>query len=358
MHEYIEYHDGENPIKKFVIRAGTIRCAAYNDHQYYKEDMQDFFSQLSEVGAMFGLIEKDISFEVVNLSSSSTGYRPGIKIHLPYDGVFSIGTSASNTIFPASTTTSPRPMYWMMYQSKNGDIGVSFAVCNGSYNTRDIIVNSDGTISNQVAINDRIESMSLWNPLCFCIVDVLNSLTNTKEKGIVVCGGINMIWQNDNTKEVGKRLSGNLLAPNIRGSRFYVNDPTLYPGGTSGPGTSRTVSNSVLLTADTPYYPRLKTTNNSALKNGLYSDIAPMVFSVPMWSPSSCCICESLYTIMWGDNLPIFTNEAWHADYYFCGPFLTKYGSQYYLRCGDILMPVDYTDTDPEASDDQEDEDT
>lgn len=341
MHELVEYHPnaGEPEIKKYIPVAGTIRPVSYNNNSYYISDIEDFLQQIEEYGGPFA---RQLHFD--NVATSENVYAPRLYLELPYGGRVNFG-NLTNSFFQASTSSNNRPIYWLIYRSKDGDIGVSIAKCTGSHGDSNTTINGDGSINNKHSINDRITYMSERNPWLFEIVGCINSLTNESsgESGIILPPATQVTWTDTDANELGKILSGMILPVNF--GRFYYSERDAdYPQE-----NLRFIRNSVLMTSDTPYFPRF-ISNESAVKNGCFSDISGINYLLPMWSPSTPCIAKSAKCLMWGGNLELIDQEGIPYPKVNIGPYLDSVGDKTYIRCGDIYLPVERS-VDPEPED-------
>lgn len=333
----------------YVVSKGVIRAsnASSDWRNAFVSDILTFMSAVAtHSGALMGgysLSQNGGAMQL--LTSSPTNFRINVNFVDTTDGCeikLLWGSLHSYKLMSNFDLHRRKPIYWVIYK------GIVSSHTSGSTTTYgyapDIMVslgrdtesgspNLTGDVASYSGPTDEewldiVDNMCLYTPASFMIVNTVNSLTNNQANAGVVSYVVGSIanaitWTTDNTIETGKRMT------NGRSNGVGEYHRTASSRGGNG------FNSSLLLNGDTPFFPP-----NSGSQSGhsvIANSVAAINHLTPMWDQASACITANTKQQVWGGLIePVSTGSS----IYHRGPMLINLGSNYYLRCYDMWMPV------------------
>lgn len=340
----------------YIVDKGVIRAS--NDSSdwvsAFKSDMVSFLTAIvSHAGSLIGATNISSNGGTISLNTSSS---LDFKMVTSYDnqGNCTIklvwGTSHEYILIDNFDLNRKYPIYWVIYK------GVAISHTEGTSTVvgyapdvmitmvRDSGVTLTGDVSSYTKPTEEewvsiMDNLCLYNPAAFMIVNVINSLTNNQYgTGVVTFVGHSNLSPAETWEEYASWEPGYRMVPNNTSGNRIRDYLWLSEQGTTGhdPSTSNSVSQSLLLCGDMPYFP-MPSAWNSYGYGCVTSDVAPIDYLAPMWSPTSACITANTRRTVWGSTLD---QDGAGYGIPHRGPNVERIGDDYYLRCFDMWMPV------------------
>lgn len=344
----------------YVTAKGVIRAS--NDSSAwidtFKGDIVSFLVSLStQAGGLFGSTNIAAGGSTISLTTSSRATN--FRMVTEYDAsnnckiLLKWMSDNSHILLDNFALGYKHPIYWLVLK------GIAASTSDASAFAPDIMVimardesiTLTGEVSSYSAPTETewadtiIDNMCKYTPASFIFASGLNSLTNTQNECCVIAledegrRSNAITWETSESMEHGYHIVENEYS----GSRINT-----YRTDTRS-GFDGSYLNSIMITADTVYYPpkSMGTVSTSGHPFMQISQASSINYISPMWSQSSACITTNTKCIVWGGYLDLQTPHE--------GPELVNLGDSgspnYHLRCYDLFMPV----ANPSSGDDDND---
>lgn len=311
---------------RFIINSGYILARNNTDawSDRFNSDLNHF---------LFAVASSQPS--LINGNIQVIGISKAIFINSTTSNVLSLGFYINNGSFymkvkcgelsyaDISLGATNYPYYWVIYRAKDGDIGVSIGRDSRSdrnlttYDTPDMFVGDPPS--------DVRQQMAKFTPVTFWIVSAIDSIYNTNNKGALIIPISNFNTVNDSTEfkkhfeDTGKSLA----------YIYYATDPSSL--------SKEGRHSSVFLTGDSTFYGR------AMLARPIQITASSTVnYLVPAFGNASRCVGEHALMLLWGsDNDP----DGYDSNVAHKGPLVWDSGTDKFLSCNDIFLPVELTDS-------------
>lgn len=347
-------HDAALP---YVTAKGVIRAS--NDSSdwigAFKGDIVSFLVSLStQAGALFGSANIAASGSTIKLTTSSSA--SDFKMVCEYDSESNCKIALkwlgdnSHILVNNFDIHSKHPIYWAIYK------GIARTTTEGSQTTSsyapDIMVvlarDSSVTLTGEVSSyhepteaewseqeNCILDNICRYVPAALMFTSGINSLTNAQNECCVIAlhntsYSAGITWASSSTMEHGFHIVER------SGSGKRIGTYRTGPSPSSGGYTA-----SVMITADTVYYPPLGSTGETLATNARVMTISPassINYVTPVWSMASACITSNTKGIAWGGYLD--TTYGLKEGPQLTPELGTAASPNYHIRCYDLYMPV------------------